>query len=100
MIVRWPDLFGMRPHHLWSWHAITTARLLESGRHRAGESSRLSCNVPCGARCRATKNIAVGSRSVATPLALPPLEEASLEVVHAILADEHRPHKEHPPAHG
>jgi len=40
------------------------------------------------------------SRWAVTPLVLPSLEEASLEVGHALLADEHRPHKEHPPTHG
>ena len=35
------------------------------------------------------------SRSAVTPLVLPSLEEASLEVGHALLADEHRPHTEH-----
>jgi len=38
--------------------------------------------------------------SIATLLVLPPLEEASLEVGHALPSDEHRAHKEHPSAHG
>ena len=55
--------------------------------------------LPSATRFLSQSRDADASRSVATPLVLPPPEKASLEVGHAPLADEYRSHKEHSPAH-